>query len=281
MFGRQREFLGYRGFGVLGEEIEAVAVPEASEPAPLRPTSALEAGVHLSESAAGPLESLSNLRQQRAPMRLRMSATRTDASPSRRPPGCSNRKPRCRRARLELRSRHPERPASRSKRTLSTPRPPRLRAKRTTFSPLRRLTEASDSDAPVAEAEQPNLTERSMAGEPASSPPERTAAIYVLRHPAPALSSNIVPIRPGALDALARETAPSFPAESVELSRSERDAFREIARALVGRAPASRDEPSDERTAADNRREVGVEARAEQPTDRPGRCCGFPRRRRR
>ncbi len=28
MFGRQREFLGYRGFGVLGEEIEAVAVPE-------------------------------------------------------------------------------------------------------------------------------------------------------------------------------------------------------------------------------------------------------------
>ena len=26
MFGRQREFLGYRGFGVLGEEIEAVAM---------------------------------------------------------------------------------------------------------------------------------------------------------------------------------------------------------------------------------------------------------------
>ena len=28
VFGRQREFLGYRGFGVLGEEIEAAAVPE-------------------------------------------------------------------------------------------------------------------------------------------------------------------------------------------------------------------------------------------------------------
>ena len=28
MFGRQREFLGYRGFGVLGEEIDAVAMPE-------------------------------------------------------------------------------------------------------------------------------------------------------------------------------------------------------------------------------------------------------------
>ena len=35
----------------------------------------------------------------------------------------------------------------------------------------------------------------------------------------------------------------------MELSRSERDAFREIARALVGRAPASRDESSDERAA--------------------------------
>ena len=68
--------------------------------------------------------------------------------------------------------------------------------------------------------------------------PERTAEIYVLRHPAPAVLSNIVPIRPGALEALAREPAQSFPAESVELSRSERDAFREIARALVGHAPA-------------------------------------------
>ena len=105
-------------------------------------------------------------------------------------------------------------------------------------------------------------------------PPERTAAIYVLRHPAPAISSNIVPIRPGALDALARETAPSFLAESVELSRSERDAFREIARALVGRAPASRDDPSDERTAADNRRGVGAEARAELPMDGHGDAAG-------
>ena len=35
MFGRQREFLGYRGFGVLGEEIEAVAVPEGNMSAEL------------------------------------------------------------------------------------------------------------------------------------------------------------------------------------------------------------------------------------------------------
>ena len=35
MFGRQREFLGYRGFGVLGEEIEAVAASEGNVSAEL------------------------------------------------------------------------------------------------------------------------------------------------------------------------------------------------------------------------------------------------------
>ena len=35
MFDRQREFLGYRGFGVLGEEIDAVAMPEGSMSAEL------------------------------------------------------------------------------------------------------------------------------------------------------------------------------------------------------------------------------------------------------
>ncbi len=132
------------------------------------------------------------------------------------------------------------------------------------------LTEARDSDAPVAQAEPPDLAERSAASELQPSPPERTAAIYVLRHPSAAASSNIVPIRPGALDSLARETAPGFPAESVELSRSERDAFREIARALVGRTPASRDDSSDERAATDNRRGLRNDTSAVQPTERQG-----------
>ena len=131
------------------------------------------------------------------------------------------------------------------------------------------LTEATDPDAPAAETAQPDLAERSAASDVQPSPPERTAAIYVLRHPS-AASSNIVPIRPGALDSLAREIAPSFPAESVELSRSERDAFREIARALVGRAPASRDDSSDERAGADTRREVQNDTSAEELTDRRG-----------
>ena len=135
------------------------------------------------------------------------------------------------------------------------------------------LAEASDSSAPVSKTEQPDLIDRSAASDPQPSPPERTAAIYVLRHPAPAVSSNIVPIRPGALDSLARETAPSFPAESVELSRSERDAFREIARALVGRAPASREERSDERPGADNRRELGIDTSAEPPTGGQGNAA--------
>ncbi len=56
----------------------------------------------------------------------------------------------------------------------------------------------------------------------------------------------------------------------MELSRSERDAFREIARALVGRAPASRDERSDERAGADNRRALGIDTGADQPTERQG-----------
>ncbi len=130
--------------------------------------------------------------------------------------------------------------------------------------------EAGEAEAPVPEAEQPDLAERPAASEPQPPPPERTAAIYVLRHPTPLAPSNIVPIRPGALDALARESAQTSPAESVELSRSERDAFREIARALVGRTPASRDDQSEGRTGSEVIRELGVGARAEQSKDRQG-----------
>ena len=64
--------------------------------------------------------------------------------------------------------------------------------------------------------------------------PERTAAIYVLRqgHGPP---GKVVPIRPGAFEISAPERALSAAGESIELSTSERDAFREIARALTGR----------------------------------------------
>jgi PAS domain S-box-containing protein len=244
MFGRHREFLGYRGFGVLGEEIAAAAVsesvvsaeladdhrsalPEAFEHDPSPPANDSEAEARAAESVGEPVEPDLGLGAGDAP----------ESSP-------------------------PE----------SSPREASLDTDGTHSAPS--LTEASDPAAPPAEAAEPDLAERSAASELQPAPPERTAAIYVLRHPSAAASSNIVPIRPGALDSLARETAPSFPAESVELSRSERAAFREIARALVGRAPASRDEPSDERAATDNRRELRNETSAEQPAERQGEAAG-------
>jgi PAS domain S-box-containing protein len=234
MFGRHREFLGYRGFGVLGEEIEAVAMPEGDMSAELpgddrssrpeafdheRPllASEREPALQAHEVAAEPIEPNLELAAGYAP----------NISPPE--------------ALLETDGAHP----------------------------ASSLTEASDPGTPITETAEPDLSARPAASDAQPSPPERTAAIYVLRHPsAAAASSNIVPIRPGALDSLAREIAPSFPAESVELSRSERDAFREIARALVGRTPASRDESSDERAGANTRREVQDDTSAEQPADR-------------
>ena len=62
---------------------------------------------------------------------------------------------------------------------------------------------------------------------------ERSAEIVVLR-PAPP-SANVVPIRPGAMAPPADE--PRRGDDNVELSSHERDAFREIARALGARLP--------------------------------------------
>ena len=70
------------------------------------------------------------------------------------------------------------------------------------------------------------------------APQERTAAIYLLRRAA--APSKVIPIRPATLEALASRESPQGGGDSVELSRSERDAFREIARALVGRPQALR-----------------------------------------
>ncbi|HKN29816.1 MAG TPA: ATP-binding protein [Roseiarcus sp.] len=69
-------------------------------------------------------------------------------------------------------------------------------------------------------------------------PHERTAAIYFLRQGA--APSKIIPLRPGAVDALASRDPAQAGGDGIELSRSERDAFREIARALVGRPQALR-----------------------------------------
>ena len=290
MFGRQREFLGYRGFGVLGEEIETLAVSEgngptehaedhvsvlheAFEPEPTRVTSEPEAAPQAHESAAGPVE----LILESAPMEGPdappsfleadgIGAARTEAFE----PSWPTTDPEAE-AQAPENAREPVEPnLELAAGNAPDAPPPEASLEAEGIGSASALTEATDSDAPAVETARPDLTERSAASEPQPSPPERTAAIYVLRHPAAAASSNIVPIRPGALDALARESAQTFPAESVELSRSERDAFREIARALVGRAPASREDRSDERAGADNRPALGIDTSAEQPTDRQG-----------
>ena len=266
MFGRQREFLGYRGFGVLGEEIDAVAMPKDNLSAELaaEDRSALpavfEPEPQAPESAARPVESSPEFARTNgsvAPSFLDadgIGAARTKSFEPERPWPTSEPEP-------EVQS--PENVGEPVARNLelspadaTNALPPEASFEAGGPKPASALTKVTNSDAPEVETAQP-------------SPPERTAAIYVLRHPS-AASSNIVPIRPGALNSLAREIAPSFPAESVELSRSERDAFREIARALVGRAPAWRDDSSDERAGADTRREVQNDTSAEELTDRRG-----------
>jgi PAS domain S-box-containing protein len=79
------------------------------------------------------------------------------------------------------------------------------------------------------------------------SSPERTADIVPLRAPAAPYggSPNFVPIRPGALPAFfsSEEGAPR--GESVELTNHERDAFREIARALGAKIRDHRENRSE------------------------------------
>jgi len=209
LFGRHRDFLGYRGFGVLGKETGGAAAVEADlTPAPacdadapaIEPGGALAAdepqvGTEALDGVARPLN--------------------RDSVP---PPADG-----------------PE--AS-------------LEADGGESAPA--LSEAGETDAPPAEVSGPDIA-------------ERTAEIYVLRQPTIPPASNIVPIRPGALDGTSsREPSHGPSAESVELTRGEREAFREIARALVGRSPASRDE------SLGGRAELGIVASADPPVGRDG-----------
>ncbi len=112
-------------------------------------------------------------------------------------------------------------------------------------------TASAESDKPTAASSPgdeadgcesvPGLPESAEAEPPQpGAPQERSAAIYLLRRSA--APSKVVPIRPLAVDALALRESTHGGGDGVELSRSERDAFREIARALVGRPQALRQE---------------------------------------
>jgi PAS domain S-box-containing protein len=319
LFGRHREFLGYRGFGVLGEEIEddvqsresgaepiesnldvgptdapvadsppetslgadgakpAPALSEGSEAGLAPPREDVEAEPRTHETIAAPTEanlefSASDVAGPAAPTDISLEAEKSQPAPAL-TEAFEAERPSSGHA-LEAEAPALE-SAAKSMEPISEPaltdapealHPPSSGGAE---SDLAALTEAGAGGGPAAVATQPDLVERPVVSE-AQPPPERTAEIYVLRHLAPTLPSNIVPIRPGALEALARESAQSFPAETIELSRSERDAFREIARALVGRAPASRDDSSDGGTGGDTRREIAIQDRAGQPADREG-----------
>jgi PAS domain S-box-containing protein len=216
LFGRRREFLGYRGFGVLGDEIDGAASdhadPALAEDARPSEAAAVDAA---SAPAADKAQAEAQAPDSAAePLGMDFAPPPEDAPEAASPPEAS------------------------------------LEADGGESAPA--LHEAGEADAPPADLSEPELG-------------ERTAEIYVLRQPALPPASNIVPIRPGALDGLSsREPSHGSPAESVELTRSERDAFREIARALVGRTPASRDENPGGRT------ELGIVASAEAPVGQRG-----------
>ena len=292
MFGRQREFLGYRGFGVLGEEIDAVAMPEGKMSAELAGDDrsalpeAFEPEPQAPESAARPVESSPEFAGTDGP----------DAPPSFLDADGIGA------ARAEAFEPEPSWPTSESEAEVQAPEnagepvepnlelpaadapdapPPEASLEAEGPKSASALTEANDSDAPAVETAPPDLAERSAASESQPSPPERTAAIYVLRHPSPAVSSNIVPIRPGALDALAREIAP-------ELSRRERGAQPQRARRVPGnRARSGRPRAGFARRVLGRTGRRGHSAGSSGSNERRAadgparRCWGGARRRRR
>jgi PAS domain S-box-containing protein len=76
-----------------------------------------------------------------------------------------------------------------------------------------------------------------------TTPAERSAEIVLLRPAASPAAANVVPIRPGAMPPLPAVEAPRRNGDdNVELSSHERDAFREIARALGARLPSPGDD---------------------------------------
>jgi PAS domain S-box-containing protein len=83
-------------------------------------------------------------------------------------------------------------------------------------------------------------------------PAERSAEIVLLRPGAPPAAANVVPIRPGAMPPLPVADEPRRGGEdNVELSSHERDAFREIARALGARLPSRGEDDAAQRDLID------------------------------
>jgi PAS domain S-box-containing protein len=110
--------------------------------------------------------------------------------------------------------------------------------------------EAPTPSPPAEAAPEPPLEAPHDIAPPPPAPParptppaERSAEIVMLRPSAPPAAANVVPIRPGAMPPLAAVDEPRRGGDdNVELSSHERDAFREIARALGARLPSPGDD---------------------------------------
>ena len=225
-FDRHRDFAGYRGFGVIGDAFDdSEPLKSAERPAPQRKSEkggrfgAKEApgGVGIEPVEPQPAEAINSGPIGAQP--LAGSRVRAGAE-SARPLDAS-----------EFVDDSDERA-----------RPDEAR------SPIGRI---ADAVARLLGASAPAVASPGPSGE------SHGAEIVVLRQ-ASTLSSaqaKVVPIRPGALDAPS-DSVPAPPGQAVELSKSERDAFREIAHALIGRAPASRDDGPSEANSADSRHAV-------------------------
>jgi PAS domain S-box-containing protein len=114
---------------------------------------------------------------------------------------------------------------------------------------VERVAEAPPREETPAEASPTVEAVETAQAEPPAIPPQEVqpragAEIFVLR-PGASANNNVVPIRPVSLNVLtgaADSGVKLDPEDSVELSSHERDAFREIARALGARSREEKDE---------------------------------------
>ena len=126
--------------------------------------------------------------------------------------------------------------------------------------PSAALADVPAEPRPVETASEPPLSPTRDVAPPSLEPPvpptppaERSAEIVVLRPVAPPAAANVVPIRPGAIPPPPPVIDESRRGgeDNIELSSHERDAFREIARALGARLPSRSEDGSAPRDLID------------------------------
>ena len=256
-FDRNRGFAGYRGFGVIGEAIEAATAPPfaappfggaAAETSPLQEEAIAPApdATGVGGDARGQGEADAELAS------LSVDAPQASTDPAPTEPAHFGVPP------------HGEPPTEGASGddADATAAPGRTSDVDSVREPLeaaelrepeRPVANVEDAAASPPETRPDDGSAHAASNAPPNAPQERSAEIYVLRQSTPALvpHTKVVPIRPGAIDPTAsRDGVQGGAGDSVELSTSERDAFREIARALVGRTPAARDDRTPEANSA-------------------------------